>query len=118
MDYTVFGFKNKALLSKDNKISETINLEDKCQLHSKPKDYLASKEFLSIHRILHLELTGLSTRIHTDDLSWDYVISPTEQDCTVSEQLQNDNCVVPGILNFLAQVCSRTATKRQKGTSC
>jgi len=57
---------------------ETVNLKDKCQLHSKHKDYLASKEFLSIHRILHRESTDLSARIRTDGLFSDYVISPTK----------------------------------------
>ena len=79
MDDSAFGFKYERMLS------ETINLEDKYQLHSKPKDCLASKEFLSIHQILHPESTDLSTRTHTGNPSWDSAIPPTAHDCTTCE---------------------------------
>ena len=100
---TVFGFKYKRILStevisetKDGKklfkvkmhVTQMINLEDKCQPHSKPRDCLVSKEFLSIHQILHPESIDLSTQTHTGSLSLDSVIPPTLQN-TIQQLLNN-----------------------------
>jgi len=89
-----------------------MNLEDKYLLHSTPKDYLVSEEFLSIHQTLHLEWVDLSTQTRTGGLSWDSVISSTKHDLTISKQVHQHSTIERITASTKQKSFSRLAAQR------